>query len=74
MDALIAESKPGDLVLFAYAGHGMQTPEYPRWQGIDPKGVNEQIALSGFSFSGSGASEVLVNLEMRAWLSRLDAK
>ena len=74
MDSLVAESKPGDLVLFAYAGHGMQVPEYPRWQGIDRDGVNEQIALSGFSFSGAGAGEIIVNLEMRAWLSRLDAK
>jgi hypothetical protein len=74
MDSFVAESKPGDLVLFAYAGHGMQVPEYPRWQGIDRDGVNEQIALSGFSFSGAGAGEIIVNLEMRAWLSRLDAK
>jgi hypothetical protein len=74
MDSLVAESKPGDFVLFAYAGHGMQVPEYPRWQGIDRDGVNEQIALSGFSFSGAGAGEIIVNLEMRAWLSRLDAK
>jgi len=74
MDALVAESRPGDFVLFAYAGHGMQVPEYSRWQGIDRDGVNEQIALSGFSFSGAGAGEIIVNLEMRAWLSRLDAK
>jgi hypothetical protein len=74
MDTLVAESKPGDFVLFAYAGHGMQVPEYSRWQGIDRDGVNEQIALSGFSFSGAGAGEIIINLEMRAWLSRLDAK
>ena len=74
MDTLVAESKPGDFVLFAYAGHGMQVPEYSRWQGIDRDGVNEQIALSGFSFSGAGAGEIIVNLEMRAWLSRLDDK
>jgi hypothetical protein len=74
MDSLVAESKPGDFVLFAYAGHGMQTPEYARWQGIDPDGVNEQIALSGFSFSGEGVDEIIVNPEIRAWLSRLDAK
>jgi Caspase domain/Domain of unknown function (DUF4384) len=74
MDAFVAESKPGDLVLFAFAGHGMQVPEYPLWRGIDRDGVNEQIVLSGFSFSGPGAGEIIVNLEMRAWLARLDAK
>ena len=52
----------------------MQTPEYARWQGIDANGVNEQIALSGFSFSGDGVDEIIVNPEIRAWLSRLDAK
>jgi hypothetical protein len=74
MDTFVAEPKPGDFVLFAYAGHGMQTPEYARWQGIDLNGVNEQIALSGFSFSGEGVDEIIVNPEIRAWLSRLDAK
>jgi Caspase domain len=74
MDSFVAESRPGDFVLFAFAGHGMQTPEYPRWQGLDVDGANEQIALSGFSFSGEGANEIIVNPEMRAWLSRLDAK
>jgi Caspase domain len=74
MESFVAESKPGDFVLFAYAGHGMQTREYARWQGIDAEGVNEQIALSGFSFSGEGVDEIIVNPEIRAWLSRLDAK
>ncbi len=74
MDSFVADSKPGDFVLFAYAGHGMQIPEYARWQGIDADGVNEQIALSGFSFSGDGVDEIIVNPEIRAWLSRLDAK
>lgn len=74
MGAFVTESKPGDLVVFAFAGHGMQVPEYPLWRGIDRDGVNEQIVLSGFSFSGPGAGEIIVNLEMRAWLSRLDAK
>jgi hypothetical protein len=74
MDSFVADSKPGDFVLLAYAGHGMQTPEYARWQGIDANGVNEQIALSGFSFSGEGVDEIIVNPEIRAWLSRLDAK
>ena len=74
MDSLVAESKPGDLVLFAYAGHGMQAPEYPRWQGIDRNGVNEQIALSGIQLQRRRRRRDIVNLEMRAWLSRLDAK
>ena len=74
MDKLVQTSKPGDLVIISYSGHGMQVPEYKNWQGLDKKGVNEQIALSGFSFEGHNADEVVVNVEVRAWLSRLDAK
>ena len=74
MNDLIKNSKKGDLVIISYAGHGMQTPEYPRWKGLSRNGVSEQIALSNFSFSGPGAGEIIVNIEMRAWLSRLDAK
>ncbi len=74
MDRLVSASKAGDFVIVSFAGHGMQVPEYPRWKGIEPNGVNEQIVFSGYSFSGDGAREILVNKELRAWLSRLDAK
>ena len=74
MNDLIKNSKKGDLAIISYAGHGMQTPEYPRWKGLSRSGASEQIALSNFSFSGPGAGEIIVNIEMRAWLSRLDAK
>ena len=30
MDSFVAESRPGDLVVFAFAGHGMRVPEYSR--------------------------------------------
>ena len=74
MNDLIKNSKKGDPAIISYAGHGMQTPEYPRWKGLSRSGASEQIALSNFSFSGPGAGEIIVNIEMRAWLSRLDAK
>ena len=74
MNALVDRSRAGDFVLIAYAGHGMQTPEYKAWKGLDPNGVNEQIALSNFDYKGDGAGEVIVNPEFRAWYARLDAK
>ncbi len=74
MDRLVAESKAGDFVFVSFAGHGMQVPEYPRWKGIEPGGVNEQIVFSGYAFSGSASHDIVVNKELRAWLSRLDAK
>ena len=74
LDRLVAESRAGDLVLISFAGHGLQVPEYEAWKGIDPDGVDEEIALSGFSFSGEGVRDVLVNKELKAYLARLDAK
>ncbi len=74
MNALVNAAKPGDLVLISYAGHGMRTPEYPKWKGLSRDGASEQMALSNFSFSGAGAGEVIVKIELRAWLSRLEAK
>jgi hypothetical protein len=74
MNDLVEVAQPGDLVFISYAGHGMQSWEYPRWKGLSRSGFNEQIALSDVSFSGPGTGEVIVNIEMRAWLSRLNAK
>ena len=74
MDALAKDAQPGDLAFISFAGHGMQTKEYPRWKGLSRSGASEQIVLSNFSYSGPGAGEIIVDIEMRAWLSRLDAK
>ena len=43
-------------------------------EGVDGKPADEEIVLSGFSFNGPAQREAIVNFEMRAWLSRLDAK
>lgn len=74
MDRLVSASKAGDFVIVSFAGHGMQVPEYSPWKGIEASGMNEQIALSGYAFSGDGAREIIVNKELRAWLARLHAK
>jgi hypothetical protein len=74
MERLIATSKPGDLVIITYSGHGTQVPAYSNWKEVDGKLANEQIVLSGFAFSGPAQHEAIVNFEMRAWASRLDAK
>jgi uncharacterized caspase-like protein len=74
MNGLVNAARPGDLVVISFAGHGMRTPEYPMWKGLSRDGASEQLALSDFSFSGPGAGEVIVKIELRAWLARLDAK
>ena len=76
MDRLVTSSRPGDLAVVAFAGHGTRVPEYdfPGWKGIEPGGMNEEFVLSAYARSGPGAGEVVVNKEMKTWLTRLDAK
>ena len=74
MNRLIATAKPGDLVIISYSGHGTQVPEYDNWKGLNRNGADEQIVLSGFGFKGPAINEAIVNVEVRAWLARLDAK
>ncbi len=74
LNRLVADARAGDLVIISFAGHGLQVLEYEAFKGLDPEGVNEQIALSGFAMSGEGVSDVLVNRELKAYLARLDAK
>jgi hypothetical protein len=74
MNRLVDESKPGDLSIIAFSGHGMRVRAYSQWQGLDASGVQTQIALSRFGRSLDAGHEVIVDREMRAWLARFDAK
>jgi hypothetical protein len=74
MNRLVDESKPGDLSIIAFSGHGMRVRAYRQWQGLDASGVQTQIALSRFGRSLDAGHEVVVDREMRAWLARFDAK
>jgi hypothetical protein len=74
MDHLVDESKPGDLSIIVFSGHGMRVRAYRQWQGLDASGVQTQIALSRFGRSLDTGHEVVVDREMRAWLARFDAK
>jgi hypothetical protein len=74
MNRLVDESKPGDLSIIAFSGHGMRVRAYRQWQGLDASGVQTQIALSRFGRSLDTGHEVVVDREMRAWLARFDAK
>lgn len=76
LDRLVADSRPGDLAVITYSGHGARVPEYdlPGWHGLEPGGMNEEFVLGGYAPAGAGLSEVIVNKEMKAWLARLDAK
>jgi hypothetical protein len=74
MTDLIKKSKAGDLVIISYAGHGARVPAYKDWKRFEPDGQSEEFLLINYDRSGEGTKEVIANKEMKAWLSRLDAK
>ena len=74
MDGLVKDSKAEISCSSPMRATACRRRNTPRWKGLSRNGVSEQIALSNFSFSGPGVAEVIVKIEMRAWLSRLDAK
>jgi hypothetical protein len=69
---LVEAATPGDLVFLSVAGHGAQAPE--RVKGSEPDGMDEIFLLAGFSRSGRGNTERVIDNEFNGWLSQLDRK
>jgi hypothetical protein len=72
MERLIEQARSGDLVIITYAGHGSQEPA--RVVTADNGGKDEVFILAGFAEDGPGQQERILDKEIFAWLSRLDAK
>lgn len=72
INRLAENSKAGDFVIIAFAGHGAQAPELVKGSEID--GMDEIFLLAGFSRSGAGTAERIVDDEINAWISRMDKK
>ena len=72
MARLMEAAAPGDLVFLSLAGHGATAPE--RVKGSEPDGNDEIFLLAGFSPSGRGNAERVVDDEFNGWLSRLNSK
>ena len=68
----IAAATPGDLVFMSIAGHGAQAPEQVK--GSEPDGMDEIFLLAGFSRSGRGNAERIVDNEFNGWLAQLNRK
>jgi hypothetical protein len=64
-ETLVAEAKPGDTIVFSYAGHGGQEPAPPSRHN---KTTIESFLLGHFEPSGPGTRERIVDDEMFAWL------
>lgn len=65
--ALVAQAKAGDTIIFTYAGHGAQHPE--RVKGTEVDGKDEFFVLSGFSEQGPSTYERIIDDDLQAWFS-----
>ena len=74
MEKLLADSASGDLAIITFAGHGMRVPAPEAWKKYEPDGQSEEFVLANNQMTGAGTKEGVMNKEMKAWLSRLDAK
>jgi Caspase domain len=70
-DKLLAKAKPGDTIVFSYAGHGGQEPAPPTRH--DKKAI-ESFLLGHFEPSGPGTRERILDDEMFAWLEEADRR
>src|SRR5262245_49794394 len=70
---LVAKTKPGDTIIFSYAGHGGQEPE-PQGRHDESDGMNENFLLGGFAPTGPGTKERVLDDEVFEWMKEADDK
>jgi uncharacterized caspase-like protein len=71
--SLLDEAKPGDTIIFTYAGHGSQEPARPG-DPDEPDGLDENFPLVQYGLSGSRLAERIVDNEIAQWLKDAEAK
>lgn len=70
---MVRQAKPGDTLIFTYAGHGSQEPE-PKGRNGEEDGMNENFLLANYTPKGPGRAERIVDDEMFQWLRAADNK
>jgi hypothetical protein len=60
-------ARPGDTIVFTYAGHGAQAPE--RVAGNEADGNDEVLVLGGFRTEKPGNGERIVDDDLNEWFS-----
>ena len=66
--AIVSGARPGDTVVFTYAGHGAQEPE--RIPGSEADGMDEVFILPGFTEQRPGNGERILDNEIYGLFSR----
>lgn len=73
MEKLIQRSKPGDLIILSFAGHGSQEPE--RVKGSEPDGLDEVFLLAGFNPAvPQGTTQRVLDKEFNVIIKRLEER
>ncbi|PWC40969.1 caspase family protein [Azospirillum sp. TSO35-2] len=67
-ERLLAKSRPDDVLVLSYAGHGGQEPE--RVKGSEEDGLDEVILLAGFDTKGPGTAQRIIDDEIAAMMQR----
>ncbi|MGE3627666.1 MAG: caspase family protein [Hyphomicrobiales bacterium] len=70
---LLDKAQPDDTIFFTFAGHGSQEPE-PAGRNDEADGKNENFLLAGYSPSGEGTLERIVDDEISEWLLKAEKK
>lgn len=69
---LVDMSRPGDWIVFHYAGHGGQEDEHV--PGSERDGKDETFLLAAFSERGAGTRERILDNELAAWVMDAEAR
>jgi Caspase domain len=73
LDALLARSRPGDLVVLSIAGHGVQEPEH--FKGSQPDGMDDVFILAGFNpETAAGAEQRILGSEFNHLIRQFELK
>ncbi|QCG93089.1 DUF4384 domain-containing protein (plasmid) [Azospirillum sp. TSA2s] len=67
-DRLLANSRPDDVLVLSYAGHGGQEPEHVK--GSEEDGLDEVLLLAGFDTKGPGTAQRIIDDEIAEMMQR----
>lgn len=72
IDALVARTRPTDLVILSIAGHGTQEPEQVR--GTEPDGMENVFLLANFQPTAAGSRERILGREFNHFIRQLELR
>jgi hypothetical protein len=72
INALLARTAPGDLVLLSIAGHGAREPE--RVKGSQPDGMDSVFLLPGFATTAVGSKQRIIGSEFNHFIKKFEER